>query len=61
MNDFRRFRKTTGLNLRQFSKMYGIPYRTLQNWEYGIAKPPDYVMKLIIITWYNFFGKEEAK
>lgn len=61
MSNFKQFRKSTGLTLKQFSKLYKIPYRTLQNWEYGLTEPPHYVFKLIVIAWYNFYGKEEAK
>lgn len=40
-------RALTGLNKKDFSEQYGIPYRTLQNWELGIAKAPDYLIDLI--------------
>lgn len=61
MNDFKKFRISTGLTIKQVSKLYKIPYRTVQNWEYGITEPPDYVFRLIVIAWYNFYGKEETK
>lgn len=61
MNDFKKFRESAGITIKQFSKMYGVPYRTVQNWEYGLSKPPDYVFRLIVIAWYNFYGKEESK
>ena len=40
-------RALTGLNKKDFSEQYGIPYRTIQNWELGINKAPDYLMDLI--------------
>lgn len=61
MSEFKKIRKSMGLSLKTFSKMYDIPYRTVQNWEYGINEPPDYVIRLIVIAWHNFYGKEEAK
>lgn len=31
----------------EFSKAYGVPLRTLQNWELGINIPPAYVLDLL--------------
>lgn len=61
MSDFRRFRQKAGLTIKQFSVLYKIPYRTVQNWDYGKTKPPAYVFRLIVIAWYNFYRKEETK
>ena len=61
MSEFRKFRKSVGITIKQFSLLYDIPYRTVQNWEYGITEPPDYVFRLIVIAWYNFYGKEEEE
>lgn len=36
-----------GLNLREFSKRYGIPYRTLQGWIGGERECPPYVRELL--------------
>lgn len=36
-----------GLNLRAFSKRYGIPYRTLQGWIAGERECPPYVRELL--------------
>ena len=44
-------RKITGLSQEMFSMKYGIPRRTLEDWESGKRTPPDYVkdmLKLII-------------
>lgn len=35
------------MSLKQFSDCFGIPYRTLQDWEYEKRKAPDYVLDLI--------------
>ncbi len=41
-------RKRTGLSQTEFGKMLGgIPLRTIQNWENGVSKCPEYVLKLI--------------
>jgi putative transcriptional regulator len=31
----------------EFSKAYGVPLRTLQNWELGVNIPPAYVLDLL--------------
>lgn len=31
----------------KFAERYGIPVKTLQNWEIGRTKPPEYVLKLL--------------
>ena len=38
-NEIRNLRQQTGLNRRQFCEKYGIPYRTMQDWEDGNSKP----------------------
>jgi len=40
-------RKKTGLSRAEFSRRYGIPLRTLENWDAGIATPPEYVLTLL--------------
>ena len=40
-------RKETGLSQSQFAKKFNIPVGTLQHWEQGIRKPPEYVLALI--------------
>ena len=37
-----------GLTQQQLADLLGIPKRTIQNWENGINKCPDYVEKLIL-------------
>ena len=36
-----------GVTQSEFSKRYNIPFRTLQNWEAGIRKPPEYVLDFL--------------
>ena len=40
-------RKKTGFSQGKFSTYIGIPLKTLQNWEQGTRKPPDYLICLI--------------
>ncbi len=40
-------REETGLNRKQFAESLGIPLRTVEDWEGGKRKMPDYLIRLI--------------
>ena len=40
-------RESTGLSQRQFARKYKIPWRTISNWERGLAEPTDYFIMLL--------------
>lgn len=40
-------RKKTGLSQSKFSAKFGIPIRTLQQWEQGISAPPGYLVRMM--------------
>lgn len=40
-------RKSTGMNKKQFSEYFGIPYRTYQDWELGNRRVPEYLLRLM--------------
>lgn len=40
-------RMELNMNRTQFCEYYGIPYRTVQDWEAGKRKLPDYVYRLM--------------
>ena len=40
-------RKKTGLSQSKFAAKFGIPVRTLQQWEQGISAPPEYLIRMI--------------
>ena len=40
-------RKKTGMNRREFCEYFGIPYRTVQDWELGSRKMPAYLLSLM--------------
>ncbi len=40
-------RTETGLNRRAFCEEFGIPYRTVTEWERGTRSAPDYVLRLL--------------
>lgn len=45
--ELKQLRKQIELSQSQFAKKYGIPVRTLQKWEQGVAEPLPYLMALI--------------
>ena len=45
--DIKELRKRTGLSQEQFAEKYGMPRRTLQNWEQGSRKPAKYILDLL--------------
>jgi len=40
-------RKSTGMNRRQFCEYFGIPYRTVTDWELGHRTMPEYLLRLM--------------
>lgn len=40
-------RTSTGMNRREFADYFEIPYRTLQQWELGDRKMPEYLLRLM--------------
>lgn len=45
--DFKTLRTESGMTLTQFAEFFGIPYRTVQNWEHGTRKCPSYLLALM--------------
>ena len=41
-------RNSTGMNRREFSEYFEIPYRTIQEWELGNRRMPEYLLRLMI-------------
>lgn len=44
----KKLRQEAGMNRREFSEYMDIPLRTLEEWEAGRRKMPDYLLRLII-------------
>lgn len=42
-------RSKSGLTQKQFAEKYGIPKRTIENWETGVRKCPTYVISMLNI------------
>ena len=45
--DIREMRMRLGDTQSEFAERYHIPFRTIQNWESGVRKPPEYVIHLL--------------
>ena len=45
--NIREMRLTLGDTQNEFAKRYNIPFRTVQNWETGMRKPPEYILNLL--------------
>lgn len=48
--EIRAIRATTGLSQQAFGDLYGIPKRTVQNWETGTRDPAPYIVTLLRIA-----------
>lgn len=55
-------RESTGMNRKEFCEYFGIPYRTVTEWERGTRKMPDYVLRLLAYKTKmdNLTGKGDA-
>lgn len=40
-------RAILGISRAEFARRYGIPIRTIENWDAGISQPPEWVLKLL--------------
>ena len=47
INEIKRLRKGAGMTQKMFSDFFGIPVRTLQDWENERRTPPDYLVRLL--------------
>ena len=47
MQESERIRKILGISRAEFSRRYGIPTRTLEEWDAGRRTPPEYVVSLL--------------
>ena len=43
----KKIREQTGLSRKDFSIHIGIPLRTIEDWEAGRRRPPEYIPRLI--------------
>lgn len=47
MKEIKCLRIRSGLSRRDFCEVFGVPYRTLQAWELGKRKCPEYVLRMM--------------
>lgn len=45
--NIKELRSKLGDTQSEFAQRYNIPFRTIQNWEAGIRKPPEYIFELL--------------
>ena len=45
--DFRAIRQACGLTQAAFADRFGIPKRTVENWDSGSSTPPPYVLRML--------------
>ena len=45
--EVKELREKMGMNRREFSDYYGIPYRTVQDWEAAKRELPEYLLRLM--------------
>ena len=50
---FKILRELSCMSMTQFSEYFGIPYRTIQNWEGGVRQCPEYLMELMLYKLKN--------
>ena len=58
MSKIKEERLKLGLTQQQLADLTGIPFRTIQNWEGGQRKCPDYVEKLLLFYLEHTTKKE---
>lgn len=46
-------RQQTGMTQKAFAAYFEIPVRTVEDWETGRRKPPEYLVKLMVFKWEN--------
>lgn len=44
---FKELRISSGMTQQVFAEYFGIPKRTVENWEMGIRKCPEYLLELM--------------
>ena len=47
LSTVKEIREHTGLSRAEFSRAYGIPIRTLENWDAGARTPPEWVVNIL--------------
>lgn len=56
--DIKYLRAKTGMSRAKFYEAFGVPERTLEDWENGKRTPPAYVVNLLEMAVENFINKK---
>lgn len=48
MNKIKEKRLEIGMSRAEMSRRFGIPLRTLENWDAGVNQPPEWVERLLL-------------
>ena len=48
VSPIRKAREAAGLSIKELANLLGAPYRTVQDWNSGARKPPEWLQKIII-------------
>ncbi|MBQ1407676.1 MAG: transcriptional regulator [Eubacterium sp.] len=43
-----RMKEDSGMSWRRFAEYFDIPYRTMQDWQLGNRRMPDYLLQLML-------------
>ena len=59
----RKLREQTGMTRKDFSIHIGIPLRTIEDWEAGRRRPPEYIPRLIEyqLKYEELIGKNQKE
>lgn len=61
MTKTKELRAKTGLTQTKFGELFHIPLRTIQNWENGTRKPPEWAVYLLEIAVNVYLEKNNKK
>ena len=53
-NEIKKAREEAGLTIKELADLLGAPYRTIQKWNLGECKPPEWIERLVIKEIKNY-------
>ena len=53
-NEIKKAREEAGLTIKELADLRRSPYRTIQNWNLGERKPPEWIERLVIKEIKNY-------
>ena len=61
MNKIKEARQQAGLTQKAMHDMFGIPKRTIEDWDSGKRYPPEWVERLVLEKLESLIKEKEAK